>query len=154
MSIDRYLSAQWHLPRDRSGSLPRLLIVCLALIALLGIVGSRFVRQPDVLPDAEVEAVRFLDRIREGDVDVAWEATTAEFKSFIGRERLRKTVAATPVLQQPCELVRCQPAEVGQLKVIECLFRPTEVSDVIVRVLLGSEQGRWRVERLEIQDSA
>lgn len=103
--------------------------------------------QPD---EAEVIAEGFLAQISAGNVDEAWEATSSEFKSFMGRDRLRNFVRGAPSLKQPVTLVRCQPKalETG-LELIECVYSP-EKGDKTIRILLDSQQGKWVVERLYV----
>lgn len=125
-------------------------LVAFALI--LGLAGLWMARQPISQAGVEEEAIRFLEQIRNREIDQAWQETTAEFKSFVGRDRLVKTVRSNPALQDPCELVSCQPADIGPLNLVECLFRSPNYADVTVRVLMApTREGQWKVERLEVQ---
>lgn len=125
--------------------------VIMLVLATLAVVW--LAQRPVSSGGAEVEAIRFLEQIRMGEIERAWEATSTEFKSFVGRERLRKTVQANTLLQQPLELESKQSVAIGPLSLIECLFRSTHVTETRVRVLLApTKQGHWQVERLEIQE--
>lgn len=102
-------------------------------------------------PDNGVDvATAFLADIRDGKVDSAWESTTAEFKSFMGKERLRIFVRQHPVLKKPAKSAGAQVVSVQGLSRNECTFRPESGTENI-KVLLAVEDGTWRVERLNVE---
>jgi hypothetical protein len=101
--------------------------------------------------EAHLAADAFLTQIRAGDVDQAWEATSSEFKSYMGRDRLRHFVRTASALKEPATLQRCQPAELDTgLVLVECVYVP-EKSDKTIRVLLDDHGGVWTVERLYVE---
>ena len=50
----------------------------------------------------------FLEAVRSGKAESAWEGTTAEFKSNLGRENFLKYVDAHPNLKEPLEFYSLQ----------------------------------------------
>lgn len=153
MSFDSVNSFSISRCRARSGNTVALVVGATSIVAILVLLAALLLSKRPESPDgAEEEAIRFLDQIRAGQIDQAWQDTTAEFKSFTGRDRLRRMVRSNPALQHPCELVSCQLAESGPLRLLECLFQSSKYPDIKVRVLLApTKQGRWQVERLETQ---
>lgn len=96
-------------------------------------------------------AAEFLQSIRKGAVDQAWESTTAEFKSAFGRENFRKWVRNHPVVMKDLEFVKTQPTHPGDLP-REFLFTPASEASkpdaALIQVLLARDDRGWRVERL------
>jgi hypothetical protein len=106
--------------------------------------------QPD--PDASrATASKFLDEVRAGRAEAAWEGTSAEFKSLLGRESFVGLVRKTPVLREkePAEFVSFNAAERNGLPVAECIFRTASKKSAL-KVLLARENGTWKVERLTV----
>lgn len=85
--------------------------------------------------------------LRNNRVDAAWAGTTAEFKSFLGRERLHAFVRSQPVLKTDLAFCDSQEIEANGIRLIADIFR-APATPAAVRVLLAEEQGRWKVERL------
>ena len=105
------------------------------------------------LPDKpETIAEEFLSQIRRGKPDDAWASTTAEFKSFMGRDRLRDFVKANKILRQPLKFDSRQTIKQESLILEELIFVP-ESGKPKVRVLLAEEKSDWRVERLYVGES-
>jgi hypothetical protein len=91
----------------------------------------------------------FLELVRGGKLDDAWQSTTAEFKSFKGKEEFRKFVAQHAVLKGPLEFTGHEIIETYGLKRNQCAYRPSDAkSPVKIRVLLAQEQDQWKVEAL------
>lgn len=102
-------------------------------------------------PDAgRAVAQTFLDQIRNGQVDAAWDATTAEFKSMLGKEGLRSYVKKNPEARAPAEFVACTPRPANGLPLAEATFRPAKGTKTL-KVLLGKEGADWKVERFTIE---
>ena len=92
-------------------------------------------------------ATAFLAEIRRGNVDAAWEGTSAEFKSLLGLEGMRTYVKKHPGLKKEAEFTREAKVESNGLSLAEVVFRePTGGAEV--KVLLAPEGGTWKVERL------
>lgn len=84
-------------------------------------------------------AVAFLDLVRAGHVDKAWEATGAEFKSFMGREQFRLFVKKHGEMK-----VSAAPGEVANEGALRhCSFMCGKLK---LAVIVGVSDGRWRVE--------
>jgi hypothetical protein len=103
-------------------------------------------------PDASrATAARFLDEIRAGRVSEAWESTSTEFKSLLGREGLEGYVRTHPALKEkePADFISFNTAERSGLPLGECTFRSASRKSA-VKVLLARENGAWKVERLTV----
>ncbi|MBX6311748.1 MAG: hypothetical protein IRY99_02320 [Isosphaeraceae bacterium] len=88
--------------------------------------------------------------IRDGKIDSAWSGTTAEFKSFMGREQFRAYVRAHRALSEPSEFSAAQAVSRNGLPMTEYIFRPRSGASTI-KVLLAREQGQWKPERLTVE---
>jgi len=95
----------------------------------------------------------FLQLIRDGRPDEAWESTTAEFKSAEGRESFRER-SGHPALQSDLEFVEYQETEVSGLIRGEARYRtPASVTPAAdVSLILAFEGGMWKVEWIAIKD--
>lgn len=126
------------------------LVVLLAILAALGVVvywkSTQLPAQPAV---EELVAIgeRFLQQVREGETEAAWESTTVEFKSAQGKEHFKGYVKSHAVLGKPMEFISAQQVLVQEQPRTELLYREPESGDTI-RVLLGHERGKWKVDRL------
>ncbi|NLS90982.1 MAG: hypothetical protein GXX96_02190 [Planctomycetaceae bacterium] len=96
---------------------------------------------------ADKTASLFLEDIRHDRVDAAWSGTTAEFKSFMGKDRLRQFVRTHSVLKEPTEFLEFQMISINGLPLAECTFR-SSIGASTIHVLLANEAGQWKVERL------
>ncbi len=127
-------------------------VAALALAAA-GWWAARGGRTPDIAPDdARPIAEAFLGDVRTGKpdrVDAAWQGTTAEFKSYQGREQFRKFVRANKALAAPAEFQECQVTEANGLRVARCRFRTA--SGAPLTVMLAPEGGEWKVGRLLLE---
>jgi hypothetical protein len=100
--------------------------------------------------DGRPVAENFLAQIRAGQVDAAWESTTAEFKSDEGREQFRQYVARNPLLRQPLEFAEYQATELNGLPRGQCLFK-SAASPSKVRVILAREAKAWKAEGIVVE---
>jgi hypothetical protein len=91
----------------------------------------------------------FLERLRNGEVDAAWESTTADFKSDEGRESFRSVVQARPALKEPAEFVAFKEVSLHGLKRGECTYRAG--TGTRIRVVIANENGQWKVEQLVVE---
>ncbi len=87
----------------------------------------------------------FLRALQHGHPDQAWESTTAEFKSAQGKEAFMRDVNSVKFLQQPLDFVSVQSVTVAEQPRTEYLFRGK--TGETVRILLGLEDGEWKVDR-------
>ncbi|REJ88940.1 MAG: hypothetical protein DWQ34_20890 [Planctomycetota bacterium] len=94
-------------------------------------------------------AEKFLMQVRTGEVDAAWESTTADFKSDEGRESFRAFVAARPVLSEKAEFVASEETIVHGLTRWKYTYRlgSQGSSAEEIYVLLTNERGEWKVDR-------
>jgi hypothetical protein len=110
---------------------------------------------PSSPDDTEARAVveRFLEQVRGGQVDAAWESTTSDFKSDEGRDSFRKYVKSRPVLSQPLEIVELKRVEVHGLTRWEAILHPPadSKSPATVRTMIAAEGDAWKVERLVVE---
>jgi hypothetical protein len=120
--------------------------VVVALVVWMTSRPAPVANQEDGRPVAEA----FLAQIRAGQVDAAWESTTAEFKSDEGREQFRQFVARTPLLKQPLEFGEYRATELNGLKRGECLFQAAG-SPGKVRVVVGREGDAWKTEGVFVE---
>lgn len=125
-------------------------VVILGLAILASLVLWRW-RGPPVPEQApQTVAADFLEELRTNRVDAAWAGTTAEFKSYLGRERLRDLVRLKPVLKEPLESSGVEEKDVNGIPLTVCTFSGPQKPGV-VRVLLATEGGQLKVERLLVE---
>lgn len=141
-------------PARRARALPvaiALLIVVSALAAFWWRPWGRHAAPDD--GEAREVVERFLAQLRSGDIDAAWDSTTADFKSDEGRESFRRYVLERPVLQQPLEFVQLGQVEIHGLTRWEAVHRPTADagSAAAVRTLIAREGDAWKVERIVVE---
>jgi hypothetical protein len=96
-------------------------------------------------------AGQFMEQIRTGNLDAAWESTTSDFKSDLGRDAFRGFVAARPSLQGAAEYAGSEEVVVHGLTRWRYNFRlasplPSGSSDV--GVLITRDADVWRVEQI------
>ena len=136
---------------DRRGKTK--LVVLVSIFVVLGIVVAWMWRKPATQPSVdEGRAIteKFLEQIRAGQVAEAWESTTAEFKSFEGRESFVRSVKKTPALTKTLSFVSVQTATVQGSPRAEYIFRAAEGGGR-VRLLAGNDHGAWRVDRMVVE---
>jgi hypothetical protein len=128
--------------------------VCPALAVLLAFAaGCGGSSTPD---DTAAQTVieQFHEQIRSGNVDAAWESTTADFKSDEGRDAFRRFVKSRPVLGQPLAFDELKQVEVNGLTRWEATLRPAadqKSSPAVVKTMIAEEAGAWKVERLVVE---
>ncbi len=124
--------------------------LAIAVVGMLLVAALLYWFWPRPIPVASSDdgrpiAEAFLAQIRTGQVDAAWESTTAEFKSDEGREQFRQFVARTPMLREPLEFVQYESTELNGLPRGEFHFRHAS-SPAKVRVILAREAQQWKAE--------
>jgi hypothetical protein len=128
----------------------------LGLVLLLALVAGaylalRYLRKPPTQPSPEVGrtvAEEFLKTVRAGNAGKAWDSSTAEFKSIEGRESFIRKSRATPVLKELLQFNSSQQVMIQDEPRLEYLFQSPKAR--MVRVLVGHEQGNWKVDRLTL----
>ena len=96
-------------------------------------------------------AEAFLADVRGGKVDEAWEGTSAEFKSLMGKESFRGYVRRQPALKAEPAFQGAKPVENGPLKLVECTFQADKPKPAVIKIMLAAGPDRWHVERLSIE---
>ena len=136
----------------RDGRTLVLVIGLLAVVALLGFLVAHWSAEPAPQEDeGRPIADHFLQQIRDGDVDAAWQSTTADFKSDEGLEAFRAFVAARPGLSEPVEFLRFEEISVHGLTRWKYTYRvnkPLPSGSSEIGVLIANEGGGWKVEQL------
>lgn len=130
----------------------RILLVTLLALPLLGNSGcSRTGTAP--AEDGRATAEPFLASIRNDRLDAAWESTTAEFKSDLGREAFYRFAQTHPVLKDQLEFAGYQPDSTNGITRGECTYNstPGAAAAAKVRVLVAREGDKWKVERLIVE---
>lgn len=131
----------------------RTLLIVLLAILLIGAAAAAWLwlsvpSRPSVDAGRAVTDA-FLAKIRDGNADDAWQSTTAEFKSAEGKETFRRRAAKTPSLKLPLQFVSTQTVAVGDQPRDEYLYQAASGGKMAtVRVLIGEENGEWKVDRL------
>jgi hypothetical protein len=101
-------------------------------------------------------AVRFLDELRAGRLEPAWQGSSAEFKSLMGLESLRDYVKAHPALKAPAEYAETRAIDRNGRSMTECVFHATtklrgKPATATIRVLLAPGDDGWEVEHLAVE---
>ncbi len=127
--------------------------VATILLALCALVGCGRGADPATEAGGREAATQFLDRLRAGQIEPAWEATTAEFKSLMGLESLRDFVKGRPALRSPAEHVSARDARRDGRIMAEHVFRATgtvrgKPATATVIVLVARDGDRWAVEQV------
>lgn len=104
-------------------------------------------------------AVRFLDELKAGRLEPAWEGASTEFKSLMGVETLRDYVKTHPALKAPAEFAEARTIDRGGRAMAEYVFNATATAKAkargkpvasTIKVLLASGDGGWKVEQLTV----
>jgi hypothetical protein len=103
----------------RNGRVQRIVLGAVFGLGAIGLLTVWSIRQASAPPENGREiAAAFLADLREGRIDAAWAATSAEFRSFLGRERLIAFVRANPVLRGPVEFADFRELEANGLRLL------------------------------------
>jgi len=131
----------------------RTLLIVLAVLLLLAVAMGAWLflaapSRPSV-DEGRAVADAFLARLRDGKADGAWDSTTADFKSFEGKENFRRRVAKTPSLKLPLAFVSTMTIAVGDQPRDEFLYQAKNGDKMAtVRLLIAREDGGWKVDRM------
>ena len=143
-------------PHPRSGKTKTAIIAGIVLVAALGAIAYQFLgKSSSPPPDNGVSiAEPFLVSIRNGQVDAAWDSTSAEFKSLQGKEEFKKFVKEHPVLKEPLGLETFQNVTISKKTCLQCNFHKESAPGAKpkVRVFIAQDVGgAWKVERLLVE---
>lgn len=128
-------------------------MVLIPLLIVLGLASAWYWLQPSTQPGLDAGrrvAEEFLELIQSGRPEAAWESTTAEFKSAIGREAFVRQAKAAKALHKPSQFITAETVQVQQEPRTEYLFREPESGET-VRLVIGMDAGAWRVDRWLLQ---
>ena len=144
--------------RPRSGKTQTAVIAGVVLVGAVGWIAYQWFGKSSVTPaDNGVSIAQpFLAEIRNGQLDTAWESTSAEFKSLMGKEEFKKFVKEQPILKDSLELGTVQQVTINKSQCLQCAFHKQAATGgnklenkLKVRVLIAQERsGPWKVERL------
>jgi len=133
----------------QTGAVVLLLFVSILAVALWW----RPATQPGADEGRKV-AEGFLTLIHEGHPDQAWASTTAEFKSARGQEAFIRDVKQHAFLTEPLHFFAVSTVNVQNQPRSEYLFRAANgQSKTDVRIVLGREDGQWKVDLCVFPDA-
>ncbi len=141
---------------SQRGSTRLVVVAVLAALAGAGFLLYKYFATGEIDPESGREiAEPFLEAVRSGEAGPAWETTTAEFKSNLGRENFLKYVAAHPLMKEPLEFYSLQTVSINGVPHTECAFgrQGAPGSGPKVRVILATEEGELKVERVIAEDT-
>jgi hypothetical protein len=120
-----------------------------AVLALFGCAGP-------ASEDSRAVSSRFLDEIRSGQVEPAWQGTSSEFKSLMGLENMRDYVKRHPILKTPAEYAESRTIDRNGRTLNEHVFRATtqirgKPVTATIKVLLAAGDDGWKVEHLVVE---
>ena len=122
-----------------------------AVLAIAAAVGW-FLSGPATPKDDPSEiAAAFLAELQTGDkarIDAAWDGTSAEYKSYKGKEEFRKFVLKTREFQLPAETFGRETLDAYGRRMESILFK---TGGKTVRVDLAPNDGKWKVERIAFE---
>jgi len=121
------------------------------LASLLGI-GLLFLNQPNKSgPDfgsAQSVAKEFLEKVRKGEIDQAWDSASTDFKSYMGKATFRSLVKKTPALREVLTEKETLASDAGQL--VKCEFVSTN-KPIKITLTVVQEKNTTKIGALQIQ---
>jgi hypothetical protein len=93
-------------------------------------------------------AEAFLSEIKSGKLDNAWQETTPEFKSLMGKEAFRDYVKRRPALKSEIKFESAKANQTSTVKLVEFQFSAVKPKPSKITVMLSPSESSWRVERL------
>ena len=129
-----------------------------ALVGLLVLVGMGiwlFLPTSTPQPGAEGKEIAevFLEQVRSGKTAEAWTGSSAEFKSYMGKDTLRDLAKKTPALREKLDFVAMEATKVNGLDRKIFTFRAPK-SMKQIRITLAPDPGSkpivFRVEHIEV----
>lgn len=106
--------------------------------------------------DGRDAAVAFLDDLKAGRIEGAWQGTSPEFKSLMGLDSLRDYVKTHPALKGQAEYAESRDATREGHTLIEHVFRAKalvrkKAVPATVKVLVAPGAKGWAVEKLSVE---
>jgi len=131
---------------------------CIATVAMLALASAGCGAGSEPPKDASQQAAsKFLEDLRAGKVEAAWQETSTEFKSLMGLGSLKDYVKAHPALKAPAEFAEVRNIEREGHFMAECKFHSSakvkgKSAPAMIDVIVGSSDGgEWKVEKLSVQ---
>jgi hypothetical protein len=105
---------------------------------------------------ARTAAVGFLDDVRAGRLEPAWQGCSTDFKSLMGLENLRDYVRTHSEFKSVAEFTEVRPIKRNGQTMAECRFRGTSKQrrkDVpsTIKVLVAAADEGWKVEQIAVE---
>ena len=116
---------------------------CLLMVAVLWL-WTRPAARPTEAVGQEI-AEQFLKHLQNGQPDLAWEATTSDFKSDQGKEAFRKKIKPLKFLSTPMEFVSSQTATIGDQPRSEFVYQAKTGEQI--KLVVCRDGTEWKIER-------
>ena len=91
----------------------------------------------------------FLKLIASGKTEDAWNSSSAEFKSYMGKAQFQSTVASNPFLKKEMTFGKVEKDE--KTKVLTCCSYKESKSNKTVVVIVGPDPDALRVQGMKIE---
>lgn len=111
-----------------------------------------FSSAPIAQPGTEGQGLgeKFLEHVRLNQMDAAWEMTSPEFRSFMGRESFQKMVRSHPELREKPQFQERKPTKINGLDRVEFSYSFPK-SGKKIRLVMAPDQGQFKIEHWEWQ---
>ena len=135
---------------------PALAGVLVLLLVLGGVWYANSRPAPQAPPDVGKQvAEQFLEQLRTGQAEAAWQSTTAEFKSDEGRESFIRYAHQHAAVWPTIEFLEYKRGELNGLPRGQAIFQPATSAQPAnikqVRIAVAQEEGTWKVEGLFLE---
>ncbi|MFZ4610572.1 MAG: hypothetical protein ACOYNM_12195 [Gemmataceae bacterium] len=91
----------------------------------------------------------FLNLVAAGKTEEAWNGTSAEFKSYLGKAQFQSTVAANPFLKKEVTFEKAEKDE--KTKVLTyCSYKESKSKKTVI-VIVGPDPDALRVQGMKIE---
>ncbi|MFO0959468.1 MAG: hypothetical protein U0800_18880 [Isosphaeraceae bacterium] len=106
--------------------------------------------------DGRAAADKFLEDLRAGRIEPAWQGTTTEFKSLMGLGSLKDLAKTRPALKGTPEHIDSKRIDRGGLSLVEHTYRAqgktkNKAIDSTLRVIVSRGDRGWQVEKLSVE---
>ena len=91
----------------------------------------------------------FLKLISAGKTEDAWNGTSVEFKSFMGKAQFQSTVGANPFLKKEVTFDKAEKDEKSKA-LIYCFYKEAKSKKTVV-VIVGPDKDALRVQGMKIE---
>lgn len=91
----------------------------------------------------------FLKLISAGKTEDAWNGTSVEFKSFMGKAQFQSTVGANPFLKKEVTFDKAEKDEKSK-SLTYCFYKEAKSKKTVV-VIVGPDQDALRVQGMKIE---